>query len=438
MNSNDKAKFFVVFKHGFFKRVKSKAFIITNVIMFVIALLISLLPTLIDAFGGEFDNKYTIYYDLKDTEDYYTADSGNGFLELEDVFTIVVNSMDENGNYVVEDYSDLDEELVITEDSSTDIVIVKFTVNDSGLLEVTINSVDSLPANLKTAINAAVTNVNIYFNASQVGLTPSEVGTITSPPSISYKDTTEITEEDENALMGIALVFMYVVGILAFMLLLLIIQSFGAQLLEEKTSGTIEVVYSSVSAKVHLFGRILSESVFTILQILLFGLYAVLASLLLGLTVSGSGSSDTFNNLSQYTSIIVGASVYTMIVLIVTIFMLLIVYAMLVSKSKDQEDLAKKFAPVMMIIFIPYMLMMMIPAFTGSNFIEIISVLPVFSVFIAPSLIILGDIGMIHIIISIVLLIIAVVLVIIWMNKSYKANMLGYSMQKDKKRKFKK
>ncbi len=437
MKSNNRAKFLVVFKHGFLKRIKSKGFIITNVVIFTLALLISFLPSLINAFGGDFDNEYTIYYDLRDTEDSYTVDVDNGFLELGDVFTVIIDAMDTEDKYIVEDYSILEEEITINEDSDKSIVIVKFVVNDTtGLLDVTINSVESLPSNLKAAINTAVTNVNVYYNAASVGLTPSEVGSITTPPSISYEDTTTNNVEDEENLVMVSYIFANVVGLLAFMFLLLIIQSFGAQLQEEKTSGTIEVVYSSVSAKVHLFGRILSESAFSILQMALFGLYAVIAALLLGVTTGDSSdSSGLLSGFSEYAPTIVAATVYTMFLLIITIFVLLIVYAMFVSKSKDQEDLVKKLTPLMMVLMVPFMLMYMLPVFTGSNFFEIASIIPVFSLFLAPSLLITGDIGAVHIIISFILLAITIVLVVMWMNKSYKANMLGYSMQKEKKHK---
>ncbi len=137
--------------------------------------------------------------------------------------------------------------------------------------------------------------------------------------------------------------------------------------------------------------------------------------------------------MSEYLPVIIGASLYTMIILIISVFMILVLYAMAVSKSKDQEDLNKKFMPFMMLIMTQYLILMMLPAFVGSNFVEFISMIPVFSAFLAPPLIILNEISTTYIILSFVLLIASLVLSIMWMNKSYKANMLGYSMQKSKK-----
>ncbi len=446
MNNHDKKQFIVVFKNGFFRRIKSKAFIIVNAILLVLSLLVALLPTIVSSFGGDFDNEYTIYYDMSDVSG-YTVDIDNGFYDLGDVFSIYVDALDEDEKYLVKDIADAEEEFdVMTEDGNSDIIVVKFSnVENVEELVITINSVDSLPSNVKTILNVSASQVNLFFNAEQVGLTLEELDSVTSEATINFEDTTEQTSEEQDILMGIATIYSTLASIFVFVFLMMIIQGFGAQLQEEKSSGTIEVIYSSVSAKVHLFARILSETVYSIIQIVLIGIYGLIGMLLLGATSSSSGIMESTDEgllimdsfiLGDYLPPILQALFYSAVCMIVTIFILLLMYSIIVSKSKDQEDLAKKMQPIMIVIMIPYMLSMFSYAFSGSNFIEVIGALPIFSVFLVPSMIILGDASVWLIIISFILLAITTVAVYKWLDKTYKPNMLGYAIKKESRFKF--
>ncbi len=425
MNSNAKKKFFIIFKNGLLKKIKTKLFLIVNIIMLVIALLISFLPTIIDNLGGDFNKEYLIYYDMNDIEGHYEEDIEIGYLHLDAVFTEVINLLDEDNRYKVIENT---EQLSITEYTHDDVIIVNFTVNESTLLlEVEVSSVSKLPSNLKTILNLAITNVNIYYSANIAGISIDELNRITSTPTITFTDTLELSSEEQEMLWDIVGVYTLTITVIIFFFIVTLVQKFSSQLQEEKSSRTLEVIYSSVGAKTHLFARIISDIVFSIIQMSLLAIYSIIGIKLLQLTSEGSSFSITISEYKDYFPILIKGIIITSFLLISTILVILMSYSMLVSKTKDQEELVKRTEPLMFILVIPLFLGLNIYNFTGSNFIELVSLLPVFSIFLISPLYMLGEIGIVHVILSFVLLIITIIVLIFWINKSYKGNMLGYN-----------
>ena len=65
-------KFWYLVKYGFKKKMKSKSFIISNKLIFVILLVITNIDSIISFFGGDFDEKTKIYV-LDNTNDSYDS-----------------------------------------------------------------------------------------------------------------------------------------------------------------------------------------------------------------------------------------------------------------------------------------------------------------------------------------------------------------------------
>ena len=91
----------------------------------------------------------------------------------------------------------------------------------------------------------------------------------------------------------------------------------------------------------------------------------------------------------------------------------------------------------MIISIIGYYLAMMAGVFKGSLFIKIVSFIPFISAILSPSLLVLGQIGVIEVIISIILTIITIYLLIKYGLKIYKVGILNYSSKDLWKKMFK-
>ena len=91
----------------------------------------------------------------------------------------------------------------------------------------------------------------------------------------------------------------------------------------------------------------------------------------------------------------------------------------------------------MLISLAGYYLAIMAGVFEGATFIKVLSYVPFISAILSPSLLVLGQIGVIDVIISIVLVIITNYLLIKYGLKIYKVGILNYSSKDLWKKMFK-
>ena len=93
--------------------------------------------------------------------------------------------------------------------------------------------------------------------------------------------------------------------------------------------------------------------------------------------------------------------------------------------------------PIMIVLLVGYYLAIMAGVFKGALFIRILSYVPLISAILAPSLLVLGQIGIIDVIISIILTIITNYILIKYGLKIYKIGILNYSSKDLWKKMFK-
>lgn len=96
----------------------------------------------------------------------------------------------------------------------------------------------------------------------------------------------------------------------------------------------------------------------------------------------------------------------------------------------SMEDFQQIQTPIMMICLAGYYLAIMAGMFEGSIFIRILSYIPFLSCLLSPALLVIGQIGIIDVIISIVVLCITNFLLIRYGLKIYKIGILNYSTDK--------
>ena len=107
-----------------------------------------------------------------------------------------------------------------------------------------------------------------------------------------------------------------------------------------------------------------------------------------------------------------------------------IVAGILASMTVNIEDFNQLQSPIMLISIAGYYLAIMAAMFDGSIFIRIISYIPFLSVFISPTLFLLGQITIFDMLISIGILAIFVYIMLKFGLKVYKVGILNYSSGK--------
>ena len=116
-----------------------------------------------------------------------------------------------------------------------------------------------------------------------------------------------------------------------------------------------------------------------------------------------------------------------LILMLLTFLAYSLLAGILASMTTNTEDFQQLQTPIMIISLIGYYLAMMAGVFKGSLFIKIISFIPFISAILSPSLLVLGQIGILEIIISIIITIITIWLLIKYGLKIYKVGILNYS-----------
>ena len=99
----------------------------------------------------------------------------------------------------------------------------------------------------------------------------------------------------------------------------------------------------------------------------------------------------------------------------------------LASATTNTEDFQQLQTPIIVISLVGYYLSMMAGVFKGAVFIKVLSFVPFISAILSPSLLVLGQIGIIEVIISILLMIGTVFILIKYGLKIYKVGILNYS-----------
>ena len=413
-------KFWYLTKMSFNKKAKSKWFIITNIILLIFIVALFNISTIIEFFGGDFDSKTKLIV-VDNASVYDIFDANLETLNEDDDFEITL------GNENVED---------IKENLSNDELIVVINGDNEEYLTSELISNEKIDSLTYQIILQALNSTKSVVGMMSEGIDANVLANISSNITIERTILNEENNTDENMDMVMSTVFPTLI-LPFFMLIIFLVQMVGGEICEEKTTRSMEIIIGNVSPKMHLMSKVLASNLFVILQGILLILYCVIAYLVsLALGGSSIGSMvDVESILDMLNLSSIGSSLIIVIpIAIVMIILSFVAYALvagiLASMTVNIEDFNQLQTPIMLISLAGYYLAIMAAMFDGSIFIRIISYLPFLSVFISPTLFILGQVTVIDMIISLVVLILFIYVMLKFGLKVYKAGILNYSSGK--------
>ena len=97
----------------------------------------------------------------------------------------------------------------------------------------------------------------------------------------------------------------------------------------------------------------------------------------------------------------------------------------LASMSTNAEDYQQVQVPIVIVLLLGYYLSIMAGMFKGALFIKVLSFVPFISAILSPSLLVMGQIGVIEVLISVVLMIVTIYLLIKYGLRVYKVGILS-------------
>lgn len=421
-----KNKLKLLIKDGLNKKINTKWFKVVNIILLVVIVGLINIDNIIKFFGGNFDDPVVIYV-IDNTNKYYEAiKSGYDNIDLsalgsESEIKLADKSLD-----------DLKEEMV--NDESNDIILVINSNNGKVVADViSYNYVDAVTLQV---LNSTLSSVKTNIALMESSLTEEELASIYEPVEINRSYLSDNLDENNELMsyIGNFIIPMFIIPF--FLLIIMVTQMIGAEINEEKSSKSMEIIITSVPARLHFISKIITANVYAILQSLLFILYFGLG-LLIRRLVTGSSlisglDSQVGNVVNQF--IQSGTLENLLKCLPVTIIMILLSFVaysliagILASMTTNQEDFQQLQSPMMMIIMAGYFLAILASTYEKSTFITTVSVIPFISCILSPVLLMMGQIGIVHVLISILLLILTLYLLIKYGLRVYKVGILNYS-----------
>ena len=420
-----KNKFIFLTKMSLKRKMKTKWFAIANIILAIIIIGVCNIDSIIKFFGGDFDNKKTVY--VVDNASAYDLFSHNMDIVLEqynlkDAYEVILSN--ETKDDIVAKLSDeYKNAIILVFDLSENIIDVEMISNDyadtvtSSLISASVNGV-------KTSLAIAKYNIN---QEQYAGL----FGNVEIKRTI-LDETKNSTEENMGAIMST--VFPVVI-LPFFMLVIFLVQMIGAEVNDEKTTRGMEIIISNVSPSTHFFSKCAAGNIFIICQSLLLFLYVFVGMFIRGIAHDSSIMNTVSDLLGQASGMMPTSFLSSLkyIVPLVLVLMLLnfIAYSLLAgilaSMTTNAEDFQQMQTPIVMFNLLGYYLAIMAGMFKGSLFIKILGYIPFISAILSPSLLVMGDFTIIDVCISMVLTVVVIYLLIKYGLKVYKVGILNYS-----------
>ena len=419
-------KFWFLTKNSLQKKMKSKTFIIVNILLLIVLVALINIDRVVMLFGGNFDKQNNIMV-LDNTNKTY------------EIFKKTIDSeetiIDTGLKYKVKKVSD--EKKAKKEIKKDEDILLIINNDENDIINVTMITYGYINSNLYQLINSSITASKQNLAMEEIGISAEELAKISKSVEIKreYVEANKSKEEEQNEfIMGIVtpiVIFPF------FMLITLVVQMVGAEINEEKSTRSMEIIISNVPAKVHFFSKILAANLFVIIQCALLGLYSII-----GMLLRGGKSLDSIQNVDVISNVtsgmditgminnLVGYIPLVLILMAVTLLGYSLLAGILASMTTNMEDFQQLQTPIFVVSLVGFYLAIMNTMFDGAIFIRVLSYVPFISAILSPSLLVTGVIGFKDIILSILLMVVVIYLLLKYGLKIYKEGILNYSSNK--------
>ena len=427
-----KNKFWFLVQNSFNRKAKSKWFMIANAILLVVLVALFNIDTIISKMGGEFNEKTKIY----------VIDNINRYDILKANIDEISKASDTT-NYKLEKTDKTKKELK-KELKSNEYIIV-LDDDQVEFMKVTLVSTGYIDTLNYQILSTAINNTKVAIAIDKSNINPEILSNIYKPVDLKreYLDENK-KSEDEAESMIMSVVFPIII-LPFFMLSIFLVQMIGTEINDEKTTRGMEIIISNVSYKIHFLSKVIACNLFIFMQAALLFIYSGIGLLVRKLTsnpVSSGVEKQISNVIDSINKVGILEKLGFVIPLILILMVLtLIAYSLLAgilaSMTTNAEDLGHLQSPIIIVSLVGYYLSIMAGVFKGALFIRIISYVPFISAILSPSLLVIGQVGIIDVLISILIMIITIILFIKYGLRVYKEGILNYTSKDLWKKMFK-
>ncbi|CCV64064.1 ABC-type transport system, permease component [Alteracholeplasma palmae J233] len=402
--------------YGLKKRILTKSFLISNIIIGVLILALTLVPSFINLANNNTEpvsNEVTgeVYYHINEADQEYFDEIIKHAKEQTEKNQFVWKvetkkaTFDANQYYADEKY-----------EKSVLVVFVK--TND----KYSINYYDyNANTQLSSVLQTSLVELNRIIYQKETNTSYDKIeNTTVIPIENENQSKKEIEKVVGSAVSSILIVPMFILVIMG-------IQFIGTDIIEEKSTKAIEVIIASVPPKTHFYSKIASTISFLAIQLLIILSFSMLGILINSLIGNATNSGISWGQiLGDKTQMIAVTILLTILFALLGTLLYLIFGAFLASVAVNQEDYQQVQSPIMMILMIGYFVSIAANSINLPILTKILAYIPFTSALTAPGAYFSGTIGIVDVVISIIILIVTVILVTYILAPIYKASILSY------------
>ena len=407
-------------KYSLGKKIKSKWFIVVNIIILLVISALINMDSIIKLFGGDFNNNEEILI----IDNIGVIDTFKNVYEINNEYPksetkYSIEEYKEGYDSAIEEIKDTDKILIVIDKDETNYITSKLITN---------SSMDTITY---TIISNTLDSVKREEVLKSYNITKEMYEKIESKVEVE-RIILDSENKDDNMLTNLVVT---IITMPFFFLTVYLVQMIGAEINEEKSTKSMEIIISNVSAKTHFISKIISSNVFVLIQGALLIIYCIIGIIIryfvsgsiinslpvelttLGSTLSSSGIMDNIKI----------ALPLMLLLLIITLFAYSIVSGVLASVTTNMEDYQQIQTPIVLILLAGFYLSSLASIFKGSIFIKVASYIPFISSLLAPTMYALGEFSLFDMLISILLMVVTILLLMKYGFRIYKVGILNYS-----------
>lgn len=417
-----KNKFKYLVKYSLKKKIDTKWFKVVNVLLLVLLVFLVNMDYLINLFGGDFEEK----------EHIYVVDNVGSFDAFSSYFNALAAEMGSEEYDII-----LDQDILNDEDAIDQEVVVVLNPSNTEYLAGEIVSFNAVSRTTYEMIVSSLNAVKSELVLETSGLTPEEIAALSSPVEVNER-VLNVDAQNNEAKQNVGSIVTTVLIVPFFILIVTMVQMLGAEINDEKTSRGMEIIISSVPAKIHFISKVVAAISYVLIQGILLLAYSGIAMLLRNVlasstTVTSSGMfSEVITMLSDagIFSLLAKGSIILIILFVASFIAYAITAAILASMTTNIEDFQQLQTPLMIIMLVGYYVALMAVMFDGSVFIHVLGYIPLLSVMIAPTLYLIGEMSLVSLIGTTLVTILCTYALYHYGLKIYKVGILNYSSTK--------
>ena len=419
------------------RKIKSKWFVIVNIIlMFAIVGLFNI-DSIIGFFGGDFNEKQKIY----------VIDNTNTSFEIfKDSIEKTDINLKNSNSYEVKKYNKSLEDGKKKIKKEEKAIIIELNSDEKDILKAKVISNTFIDTIDYQIITNCLTNLRTNYAIASLGLSEDEITKLYSDRKIDRIILDENKKsKDENMETIMSTVFPFII-LPFFILSIYLVQMIGAEVNDEKTTRGMEIIISNVSPKTHFASKIIAGNTFVLIQgiiLLLDSAIGLLVRKLMGGSnlIAKAGFDVTDILKKALDTDLINQLIYIIPLMLISMILTFIAYSLvagiLASMTTNTEDFQQVQTPIVLVSLVGYYLSMMAGIFKGAAFIKVLSFVPFISAILAPSLLVLGQISILDVIIGIIILIFTNFILVKYGLRIYKVGILNYSSKDLWKKMFK-